>query len=170
MSATPRSARLSSPGQVVAILVASAAVWIAIVATLLILFVNVFIPAVTLGGKSEIPKDFPVYPGAHPQSATASSLGGCTTVLASWSVSTSSGPVVSFYESGLATGAWTLTDSHVHLDGVDLSFVSTFGPRREGVLTISSSPYDRSTTQMSLEMRKSSPAANTECLFVQVGQ
>ena len=169
MSATPRSARLSSPGQVVAILVASAAVWIAIVATLVILFLSVFIPAVTLGGKGEIPTDFPVYPGAHLQSATASSLGGCTTVLASWSVSTSSGPVVSFYESGLATGAWTLTDSRQHLGAVDLSFESTSGPHREGVLTISSPPYDRAVTQVSLEMYKSPAAANTGCVFGSVG-
>ncbi|HET7419436.1 MAG TPA: hypothetical protein VFL27_03565 [Candidatus Dormibacteraeota bacterium] len=153
----------------VAILVASAAVWIAIVVTLLVLFFNVFIPAVTLGGKGEIPVDFPVYPGAHLESATASSLGGCTSVVASWSASTVAGPVVTFYESGLATGAWTLTDTRQHLNGVDLSFESTTGPRREGVLTISYSPYDRSTTQISLEMYKSSGAANTVCVFGTIG-
>ena len=153
----------------VAILVASAVVWIAIVVALLILFLNVFIPAVTLGGRGEIPKDFPVYPGAHLQSATASSVLGCTTVSASWSASTSAGPVITFYESGLATGAWSLTDSRKHLDAVDLSFESTSGPHRQGVVTITSTPYDRSITQISLEMDKASAAPNTACVFGSVG-
>jgi hypothetical protein len=166
MSATPRSARLSSPTQVVAILVASAVVWVGIVAALVILFVTVFIPATTLGGRGQIPKDFPVYPGAQLQSAFATSFGDCTTVDATWSTSAPASTVTSFYQNELASGAWTLTDSRQHVGAVELYFQTASGLRQDGIVTVSSQPFVRSSTQISLEMYKSKRASTQDCQFV----
>src|SRR4029077_10305490 len=85
MSATPRPSRLSKPGEVVAILVASALVWVVLIAVVATLFLTVFIPAVQFGGRGQIPAGFPVYPSATLDSAFASRSGGCTMVSAAWS-------------------------------------------------------------------------------------
>src|SRR5256885_16163048 len=80
MNATPRSARLSSPGQVIAILVGSALASIAVLAGIITLLVTVVIPGFEFGGKDQIPTDVPIYPGAKVQSAFASGFEGCTNV------------------------------------------------------------------------------------------
>ena len=167
VSAVPRSSRLSSPGQVVAILIASAVFWVAVVTTVIVLFVNVFIPAVTLGGKGEIPADFPIYPGAHLQSALASNLGNCTTVDATWSTPDAPSSVISFYEDALATGAWSLTDTTRHLGSIELYFTSISGPHREGLLTVGPGPVQSSPTYFSLELYKLTGTANANCRVLQ---
>lgn len=169
MSATPRSNRLSSPGQVVAILAASVLVWFGILTTLVILFIDVFIPAFTLGGKSEIPGDFPVYPGSHLQTAVASSFSECTTVSATWTAASPVGSVVAFYKSGLAQGPWSLTDSREQLGELDLYFESTAGPRRDGIVMISAEPYDSATTVISLQLSKSKGGDAGGCQLLVVG-
>src|ERR1700719_2227135 len=111
MSATPRPARLSKPSEVVAILVASAVVWVMLIALVATLFFTVFIPAVQFGGRGQIPSDFPVYPSARLDSAVATVSGRCTTVTASWSTPDDAASVVDFYRRELAAGDWTVTDT-----------------------------------------------------------
>jgi hypothetical protein len=169
MSATSRSARLSTPGEVIGILVASAATSLVVFGALITLFLTVFIPALVLGGKSEIPDDFPVYPGAQLESAFASGVEDCVTVDATWTTSDDVPSVVRFYKERLATGAWALTDSREHLGQIDLAFEGSSFPHREGSVTVSSESYQSGRTHISLVMRKSSAKANTECLFGTVG-
>lgn len=156
MSATPRSARLSKPGEVVAILVASAVVWVVLIAIVATLFFAVFIPAVQFGGRGEIPSDFPVYPGAHLDSAFASRSLGCTTVDAAWSTRDSASQIVDFYRERLATGAWALTDSRQLSDSTVLYFQSTAAPNREGYLWVTRQPYS-SRIQITMNMVKTAP-------------
>jgi len=156
MSATPRSARLSKPGEVVAILVASAVVWAVLIGVLATLFFAVFIPAVQFGGRGEIPGDFPVYPGAHLDSALASRSPGCTTVDAAWSTGDRAPQVVDFYRQQLATGDWALTDSRSVGSSTVLYFQTTSAPNREGYLSASREPYS-SQTQITMSMAKSAP-------------
>src|SRR5256885_6022834 len=102
MSATPRAARLSSSGEVVAILVATAAVWLLLVGALLTLVFTVLLPDVQFAGRSQIPADLPVYPGASLETAFASSSPGCTTVQAGLVSSAGAGSAVKFYHPQLA--------------------------------------------------------------------
>lgn len=85
MSETPRASRLSSQGEVVAILVVTAAVSVTLLATIILVFVFVLVPFLQYGGKAQIPGNFPVYPGAHLESAFATGSDGCTAVDATWS-------------------------------------------------------------------------------------
>ena len=160
MSATPRSARLSSPGEVVAILVASAAVWIVLVAVIATLFLAVFIPTVEFSGRGDIPDDFPVYPGAGLDSAFASHSGGCTTVEAGWSSPAAVQAVVVFYQERLAGGGWTITDSRMSGTATVIAFQSASGPHREGYVSIQAPPY-AGKTNISLTLVKST--ASSEC-------
>jgi hypothetical protein len=154
MSATPRSARLSKPGEVVAILVASAVVWAVLITVVATLFFAVFIPAVQFGGRGEIPDDFPVYPGAHLDSALASRSPGCTTVDATWSTKDGASQVVDFYRERLSIGEWLITDTTPPSDSTVLYFRSTSIPNREGYLSVSRQPYS-SQTQITMTMAKS---------------
>ena len=163
MSATPRSARLSRPGEVVAILIASAVIWLAVGIGLFTLFITVFIPLVQFGGRSEIPNDFPVYPGAQLQSATASGFNGCTTVTASWSTRDDPTTVTDFYKTALSEQSWTLIDTRQHLRSISFFFRGTGVQQREGWLTVETSSFANSTTQISLELVKSAPRAVGEC-------
>ena len=158
MSATPRPSRLSKPGEVVAILVASALVWVALIAAVATLFFAVFIPAVQFGGRSQIPADFPVYPNAQLESAFASrSGGGCTTVTATWSTSDNAASVLDFYRRQLSAGDWTVTDSS---RSTEIFFQSASAPSREGYVAVLSQPYS-SRTYIDLTMAKSEPGAGS---------
>jgi hypothetical protein len=164
MNAIPRSARLSSGGEVVAILVASAAIWIALLGTVVTLFITVFIPTIEFGGKGEIPRDFPVYPGAHLQSAFATGIGDCTTVDATWGTGDSLALVAEFYQQELTRGPWTLVgNTRAQVDEIELYFRDVSGLHREGSLTVTSpSPSDKS-TQISMTMYKSGAGADLTC-------
>ena len=169
MNATPRSARLSSTGQVIAILVGSAVTSVAILVTLITLFVTVLVPGLQFGGKDQIPADLPVYPGAQLNSAYAGGFQGCTTVTANWSTSASGSDVIDFYRSRLNNPPWTLTDSSRGRTGFDLFFESSDGAHREGVITVYSS--SSGPTDISLELAKpsSTPTSVSSC-HLAVGQ
>jgi hypothetical protein len=156
MNAIPRSARLSSPGEVVAILVGSGVISILMLAGVFALFVTVLIPAFELGGKAQIPSDLPVYPGAKLEHAFANGFGSCTNLDAAWSTPASASDVTDFYKSQLNTGAWTLTDTSPVRGGSDLSFTSSSGPHREGVITVSRTAGGGS--EISLEFTESIPS------------
>ena len=153
MNATPRSARLSSPGQVIAILVGSALASIAVLAGIITLLVTVVIPGFEFGGKDQIPTDVPIYPGAQLQSAFASGFQGCTTVTATWSTPAPASDVIDFYKSQLNTGAWRVTSSGPSRGEFYLYFESTSGSQREGAITVSSGT--RGPTDISLDLAKS---------------
>jgi hypothetical protein len=160
MSATPRPARLSKPGEVVAILVASALVWVALVGIVTTLLFTVFIPAIQFGGRGEIPGDFPVYPNAHLDSAFATVSGRCTTVTATWSTTDSAASVADFYRRELAAGDWTVTDTRPLSDSTVIYFQSTSAPNREGYLSVLTQPYS-SRTYISMTMAKSGSGAGS---------
>jgi hypothetical protein len=162
MSATPRPARLSKPGEVVAILVASALVWVVLIALVGTLFFTVFIPAVQFGGRGAIPGDFPVYPNAQLDSAFATVSGRCTTVTASWSTTDSAANVTDFYRRELAVGDWTVTDTRPLSDSTVFYFQSTSAPNREGYLSVLTQPYS-SRTYMSMTMAKSGAGSVSGC-------
>lgn len=159
MSATPRPARLSSPGEVVAILVASAIAWMALIGLLFTLFFAVLIPALQYGGRGEIPSDFPVYPGAHLESAVASSFYGCTTVQATWSTSADPDAVTAFYQAGLSQGDWAVTSTA----SGRIAFQSSSGPPRNGTVYISTNGVG-SQTVIDLTMSKTPSGRNVRCL------
>jgi hypothetical protein len=146
---------------VVAILVASAAVWLILIAVVATLFFAVFIPGVQFGGRAEIPSDFPIYPGAHLDSAFATRAGGCTTVEAEWSTGDDATRVVAFYREQLSTGDWTLTDSTRSGSATVLDFKSSSGASPNGYLSVESTPYS-STTRIMMTVTKAT-SANTEC-------
>ena len=154
MSAIPRSARLSSPTEVVAILVASAIVWIGLIAALFAVLFFVLLPNLEFSGKSEIPKDIPVYPGAQLNSAFATKYGGCTTVEATWTTGDDSHRVVSFYSEQLSAGGWTVTDTRNRTGGTEIDFSSTSGPLRQGFVFVESPPYSNQ-TEINLTLYKS---------------
>jgi hypothetical protein len=159
MNAIPRSARLSSTGEVIGILVGSAVSSVVILAGIITLFVTVVVPGFEFGGKDQIPADFPVYPGAKLESAFASEYEDCTTVTATWSTSAPPSQVIDFYRAQLNTGPWTLTDSSRGREGFDFDFHSNSGVHREGVVTV----FSRSEggTQISLDLAKSRPPTRT---------
>ena len=160
MSATPRSSRLSKPGEVVAILVASAAVWVVLVAVVATLFFAVFIPKVALSGQREIPGDFPVYPGAHLESAIATASAGCTTVTATWSTPDGPAAVTDFYRQHLAASDWTVTEFRALSDSTVIYFQSTSVPNREGYLSVASQPFSRR-TNITMTVAKSATGPET---------
>jgi hypothetical protein len=166
MNATPRSGRLSSPGQVAAILVGSALTSIAVLAAVIALFVTVVIPGFEFGGKDQIPSDLPIYPGAQLQSAFASGSQGCTTVSATWSASAPASDVIDFYKSQLNAGAWTLTLAGASRGEFDLDFESTTGAHREGVIIVSSDPSGRTDITLELVKSTSTPKAVSSCHLV----
>jgi len=157
MSATPRPSRLSKPGEVVAILVASAVVWTALIAAVATLFFAVFIPAVQFGGRNQIPADFPVYPNAQPESAFASKSGSCTTVTATWSTSANAASVRDFYRRELSVGDWTVTDS---TNLTEIFFQSASTPTRKGYVAVLTQPYS-SRTYIELTLVKSGSGAGS---------
>ncbi len=159
MSATPRPARLSKPGEVVAILVASAVVWVVLIAMVGTLFFAVFIPAIQFGGRGEIPADFPVYSSARLDSAIATVSGACTTVTASWSTGDDAAAVADFYRRELAAGDWTVTDTRPLSDSTVIYFQSASAPNREGYLSVSRQPFS-SRTQITMTMAKSGSGAS----------
>jgi hypothetical protein len=163
MSATPRPARLSQPGEVVAILIGSAIASFLLFAGVIVLFATVFIPTVQFGGRGEIPNDFPVYPRSHLESAFATGVGDCTNVSATWSTSDGVEAVTKFYQGELAAGTWRLTDTRDHSGEVDLYFESTSGSHREGSLTLRSGAYQEASTQIFLEMYKSGAKPTKNC-------
>src|SRR5439155_24827793 len=136
MNATPRSARLSSPGQVIAILVGSALASIAVLAGIITLLVIVVIPGFEFGGKDQIPTDVPIYPGAQLQSAFASGFEGCTTVTATWSTPAPASDVIDFYKSQLNSGVWRVTISGTSRGDFYLYFDNTSGSQREGAISV----------------------------------
>lgn len=141
MSATPRSARLSSPGEVVAILVATAVAWIALIVLLFVGFFAVLVPTLQFSGQGDIPSDFPVYPGAQPGSAYSVTNGGCTTVQATWSTSDAADTVEAFYRDRLSSGDWTITST---VNG-RIDFESTSEPPRSGTVYIRGNEFARQT-------------------------
>src|SRR5689334_10391583 len=114
MSAIPRASRLSSPAEVVAILFAAAAIWIAVFGGFVVLFVNVFVPFLEFNGRDQIPPDLPVFAGANLDSAQASVLGDCTSVDATWSTTSDEATVLTFYRGALSTEPWSITDDYSH--------------------------------------------------------
>jgi hypothetical protein len=146
---------------VVAILVASAVTWVAVIAVVGVLFFAVFIPAVMFGGRSQIPSDFPVYPGATLSSAFASRAGGCMSVDATWSTGDTASRVTSYYQEQLSTGDWTLTDTRPSGSATVFYFKRSAGEDPQGYLSVESTPYS-STTQITLTMEKST-SPNTAC-------
>ena len=162
MSATPRPSRLSKPGEVVAILVASALVWVVLIGAVATLFFTLFIPAVQFGARGEIPGDFPVYPGARLDSAIATVSGGCTTVTANWSTSDNGAAVLAFYRRELAAGDWTVTDSRSLSDSTVIYFQSTSVPNREGYLSVGSEPFS-SRTHITMTVAKSGSTSVSGC-------
>ncbi len=169
MNATPRSARLSSPGQVIAILVGSALTSIAVLAGIITLFVTVVIPGFEFGGKDQIPPDLPIYPGAQLQSAFASGFQGCTTVTATWSTPARASDVIDFYKSHLNTGAWRVTSSGPSRGEFYLYFESTSGSQREGAITVFSGIGGRTDISLDLAKSISTQTAVSSCQVV-VGQ
>ena len=169
MNATPRSARLSSPGQVIVILVGSALTSTAILAGVITLFVTVLVPGFEFGGKDQIPTDLPIYPGAQLQSAFADGFQGCTTVTATWSTSAPASDVIDFYKSQLNTGAWKLTDSGPSRGGFNLYFESTSGFHREGVITVFSGTGGPTDISLDLAKSISTQTAVSSC-HVAIGQ
>ncbi len=145
-------------------LVASALVWVALIAVVAILFFAVLIPVAQFGGRGEIPGDFPVYPGAHLDSAFATRSGGCTTVEAVWSTGDDAARVGAFYQDELSSGDWTLTDSRQLRGATYFYFKSSLGPNPNGYLSVESTPYS-STTQITLTMEKAT-RVNTDCQVV----
>src|SRR6266576_7098482 len=137
MNATSRSGRLSSPGQVAAILVGSALTSIAVLAAIIALFVIVLIPGFQFGGKDQIPADLPIYPGAKLESAYASAIQGCRTVTATWSASAPATDVTDFYKSRLNAGSWTLTDAGTNRGDSYFYFESITGAHRVGAIVVS---------------------------------
>jgi hypothetical protein len=164
MSATPRSARLSSNSEVVTILVASAVVWVALIAVLLTLFLTVLIPTLQYGGSDQIPGDFPVYPGAQLESAVATSISGCVSVEAVWSTPDGAAAVLAFYKDRLATGGWTITGTGN--DAIDFQSVSA--PPRRGTVYIRGNQA-ASSTVIDMTMTKSPDRSNVNCLSGRVG-
>ncbi len=160
MSATPRAARLSSSGEVVAILVATAGVWLVLVGALVTLVFTVLLPAVQFSGRSQIPADMPVYPGASLESAFSSTSPGCTTVQAGWSSTANADSVVTFYQQQLAQGPWTLVQTKPVGNATLLYFRSTSGPDRAGYIEIQplSVPLG---TQITLTLDKARSVAST---------
>jgi len=130
---------------VVVILVASAAVWVALIAIVATLFFALFIPTVELSGRNEIPGDFPVYPGAHLESAIATVSAACTTVTATWSTPDTPAAVTDFYRQQLGASDWTVTDWRSLSASTVIYFQSTSVPNREGYLSVSSQPFSRRT-------------------------
>jgi hypothetical protein len=163
MNATPRSARLSSPGEVIAILVGSGVISVAIFVGIIVIFTMVLIPSFVFGGREQIPSDLPVYPGAHLDSAFASGFGGCIDVSASWSTPASSDDVSGFYRTQLNTGPWTLTDTTPTRGGMDLLFTSTSGPHREGDITVIRTAGGGSSISLELAKSTSSRTAVSGC-------
>ncbi len=146
MSAIPRASRLSSPTEVVAILVVAAAIWIAVFGGLIMLFVNVFIPSIQFSGRDQIPRDFPVFAGANLDSAQASVIGDCTSVNATWSTTSDEATVLTFYRGALSTDPWSITDDYNHRGQQELDFSSDSGGRhREGALTLETRAPDPGT-------------------------
>lgn len=164
MSATPRSARLSSPGEVVAILVATAIAWIVLIVLLFVGFFAVLLPTLQFSGRGDIPNDFPVYPGAQLGSAYATSVGGCTSVQATWSTSDGADAVQAFYEDRLSSGDWTITST---ANG-RIDFESTSGPRRAGTVYIRGNEFAKQTV-IDVVLSKSPADRNVRCLSGTVG-
>jgi hypothetical protein len=162
MSATPRQARLSKPTEVVAILVASALVWVLLIAMVATLFFAVLIPAVQFGGRGQIPGDFPVYPGAHLDSAIATVSATCTTVTANWSTPDDAATVTDFYRQQLELKDWTVTDSRSASGSTVIYFQSTSVPNREGYLSVSTQAYS-SRTYITMTMAKSESTSVSGC-------
>jgi hypothetical protein len=151
---------------VVAILVASALVWVVLIATVATLFFAVFIPAVQFGGRNQIPTDFPVYPNAQLESAFASRSGSCTTVTATWSTTDSAASVRDFYRRELSAGDWTVTDS---TNLTEIFFQSASTPTRNGYVAVLTQPYS-GRTYIDLTMAKSgSGAGSVSACHVLVG-
>src|SRR5438270_8043864 len=169
MNATPRSARLSSPGQVIAILVGSALTSMAILAGVITLFVTVLVPGFEFGGKDQIPTDLPIYPGAQLQSAFAGGFQGCSTVTATWSTAAPASEVIDFYKSQLNTGAWRITSSGPSRGEFYIYFESTSGSQREGAITVSSGTGGRTDISLDLAKSISTQTAVSSCHVV-VGQ
>lgn len=166
MSATSRPARLSSEGQVVAILVGTAVAGVALVATVFVLFVVVLIPFLQFGGKGEIPANFPVFPGAHLDSAIATSYAGCSAVDASWSTNAGESRVIAFYREELNSAGWTIVDEPSGGNSIDFS--STSGQTHQGVLTVESGP--EGSTYISVIFYTSSGASsNSRCVYGRTG-
>jgi hypothetical protein len=159
MSATPRSARLSSPGEVVAILVATAAAWVVLIVLLFVALFTVLIPTLQYGGRGEIPNDFPVYPGAQMGSAYGVSAGGCTSVQATWSTSDGADAVQSFYEARLSSGDWTITST----SNGRIDFKGTSGPQRTGTIYIRANEFAHETV-IDLVLTMSPARSNVRCL------
>src|SRR5258708_36385191 len=136
MSATPRAARLSSSGEVVAILVATAGVWLVLVGALVTLVFAVLLPAVQFSGRSQIPADMPVYPGASLESAFSSTSPGCTTVQAGWSSTANADSVVTFYQQQLAQGPWTLVQTKPVGNATPLHLRTTSEPARPSYIGV----------------------------------
>ena len=166
MSETPRSSRLSSQGEVVAILLGTAAVSVALVATIVLVFAFVLVPFLQYGGRGQIPGDFPVYPGAHLESAFATGSDGCTAVDATWSTHDEQSRVLAFYREQLNSGDWTTTDFRASTNAI--YFSSTSGNQLQGVLTVGGGPYG--STYASLQLYKAVGGSNSRCVFGQVGE
>lgn len=158
MSATPRSARLSSPGEVVAILVVTGVAWVVLIGGVFTLFIAVLIPTLQFGGRGQIPSDFPVYPGAQLQSAYAISAGGCSSVEATWSTTADAAAVQAFYQQRLSSGDWTVTSAGNGL----IDFQSTSGPLRSGAVYIRTNEFARQTA-IDLTMTRSVSNRNVRC-------
>jgi len=169
MNATPRSARLSSPGQVVAILVGSGLISLVLFVGIIALFVAVLIPAFEFGGRDQIPSDLPVYPGAKLELAFANGFQGCTNVTANWSTADPAAEVDDFYRSELNTGPWTLTGASTTRGALDLAFASSSGPHREGVITVTSTAGGGSYISLDLAKSSQSRSSVSDC-HVLVGQ
>lgn len=165
MSATPRSARLSSPGEVVAILVATAVAWIVLIVLLFVGFFAFLVPTLQFSGRGDIPSDFPVYPGAQLGTAIASTVNRCTTVDATWSTDDSAAKVVDFYATALPQAGYAISPPAPGSGGAEIPFVN----ESEGVngsLFIS----DRGgQTVIELTMSRSPAGANVRCLSGTVG-
>lgn len=166
MSETPRASRLSSQGEVVAILVGTGAVSVALVATVIVVFVFVLVPFLQFGGRGQIPADFPVYPGAHLESAFATGSSGCTAVDATWSTHDDQSRVLAFYREQLNSGDWTTTDFRASTNAI--YFSSTSGNQQQGVLTVGGGPYG--STYASVQLYRAVSGSNSRCVFGQVGE
>jgi hypothetical protein len=147
---------------VILILVTTGVISVGMVVGVVALFASVLIPVAQYGGKSEIPSDLPVYPGAHLTSARANTADDCTTVGATWSTPAAAANVTEFYRLGLNSGAWTATDSGPSRYGFEVYFDSTSGPHREGVMTVRRYEKAASTT-ISVELYESGPRADSSC-------
>lgn len=143
----------------VAILVASAAVWLCLVGLLGLLFFALIVPTLQYGGRGEIPTDFPVYPGAHLESAYSSSLSGCVSLEATWSTADDATAVVAFYNDRLAAGDWTITG----VGNGRIDFTSASGPPRSGTVYVRGNQYAKQTV-IDVTMTESPADPNVKCL------